>query len=89
MNACSISLHHFNYCMASFFIHVDAANEAAYELVAEPVQEPQAEEQQEETVEQAPEEVANPADLQGKPRSITLTLNLQSVIKVCTCELSF
>ena len=89
MNTCSISLHHFNYCMASFFIRVDAANEGVYELVAELVQEPQAEEQQEETVEHASEEVANPADLQGKPLSITLTLNLQSVIKLCTCALSF
>ena len=89
MSTCSISLHHFNYCMASFFIRVDAVNEAVYELVAEPVQEPQAEKQLEETVEHAPEEVANPADLQGKPRSITLTLNLQSVIKLCTCALSF
>ena len=89
MNTCSISLHHFNNCMASFFIGVDAANEAVYELVTESVQEPQAAEQHEETVEHAPEEVANPADLQGKPRSITLTLNLQSVIKVCTCALSF
>ena len=59
--------------MASFFIRVDAANEAIYELVVEPVQEPQAKEQQEETVEHASEEIANPADLQGKPRSITLT----------------
>ena len=58
--------------MASFFIRVDIANEAVYELVAEPVQEPQVEEQQEETVEHASEEDANPADLQGKPRSITL-----------------
>ena len=57
--------------MASFFIRVDAVNEAVYELVAEPVQEPQTEEQQEEAVEHASEEVANPADLQGKPRSIT------------------
>jgi len=46
-------------------------NKAIYELIAEPVQEPQAEEQQEEAVEHAPEEAANPADLQGKPRSIT------------------
>ena len=56
-----ISLHHehlyhfiapFNFCMASFFIRVDAANEAVYELVAEPVQEPPAREQQiEEAVE--------------------------------------
>ena len=63
-----------------FLIRLDATNEAVYELVAEPVQEPQAEEQQEETIEHTLEEVANPADLQGKPRSITLTLNLQSVI---------
>ena len=89
MNTYIISLHLFKYCPASFFIRVDAANEAVYELVTEPVQVPQAEEQQEETVEHAPEEVANPADLQGKPRSKTLTLNLQSVIKFCTCALSF
>ena len=57
--------------MASF-IRVDATNEAVYELVAEPVQEPQAGEQQEDAVETAPEEVVNPTDLQGKPRSITL-----------------
>ena len=77
MSTYIISLHHFNYCMASFFICVDAVNEAVYELVAEPVQEPPAGEQQiEEAVEQASEDVANPADLQGKPRSITLTLNL-------------
>ena len=73
-----------------FFLRVDAANEAVYELVAEPVQEPLAGEQQiEEAVEQALEDVVNPADLQGKPRSITLTLNLQSVIKLCACALSF
>jgi hypothetical protein len=41
-------------------------------LVAEPIQEPQAgEPQAEEAAEQATEEVANPSDLQGKPRSIT------------------
>ena len=72
MSTYIISLHHFNYCTASFFICVDAMNEAVYELVAEPVQEPQAEEQQEEAVEHAPEEAANPADLQGKPWSITI-----------------
>ena len=54
------------------FIRVDAANEVAYELIAEPVQEPQAEEQQEDAVEPAPEDLVNPADLQGKPRSITI-----------------
>ena len=64
MSTYIIPLHHFNYCMASFIIRVDAANEAVYELVAEPVQEPPAGEQQiEEAVEQAPEDVANPADL--------------------------
>ena len=56
----------------NFFIRVDAANEAAYELIAEPIQETQAGEQQEDAVEPTSEEVANPADLQGKPRSITL-----------------
>ena len=37
-------------------------------------------EQQEDAVENAPEEVANPADLQGKPRSITLTLKLMPCV---------
>ena len=59
------------------FIRVDVTNEAVYELVAEPVQEPQAGEQQEGAVENAPEEVTNPADLQGKPRSITPTFSIQ------------
>ena len=54
------------------FIRVDAANEAVHELVAEPVQEPRAGKQQEDAVEPAPEEFVNPADLQGKPRSITI-----------------
>ena len=63
--------------MAFFFIHVDAASEAIYELVAEPVQEPQTEEQQEEAVAHASDEVANPADLQGKPRSITPTFSIK------------
>ena len=58
--------------MAYFFIRVDTANEVAYELIAEPVQEPQAKEQQEDAVEHAPEDLVNPADLQGKPRSITI-----------------
>jgi hypothetical protein len=53
------------------FAHVDVANDVVYKLVAEPVQEQQAGEQQEEAVEQAPEEVTNPADLQGKLRSIS------------------
>ena len=53
-------------------IRVDAANEVACELVAEPVREPRVEEQQEDTVEPAPEDLVNPADLQGKPRSITI-----------------
>jgi len=49
-------------------------------LVAEPIQEPHVGEQQEEAGEQALEEVANPADLQGKPRSITLLLKLCNVL---------
>ena len=58
--------------MAFFFIRIDAANEAAYELIAEPIQEPQAREQQEDAGEPPCEEVADPADLQGKPQSITI-----------------
>ena len=70
------------------FIRVDAANEVVYELVAEPVQEPQAGEPQEEAGEQAPEEVANPADLQGKPRSITHNFQYINVY-LSICALSF
>ena len=62
------------------FIRVDVANEEVYELVAEPVPEPQAGEQQEGVFKNAPEEVANPADLQGKPRSITPTLKLMQCV---------
>ena len=56
------------------FIRVDTASEAVCELVAEPIPEPQAGEQQEDAVEHTPEEVTNPADLQGKPRSKSLIL---------------
>ena len=63
--------------MAFFFIRVDAANETAYELIAEPIQEPQAGEQKEDAVEPAPEGLVNPADLQGKPRSITSIFSIQ------------
>ena len=58
----------------AYFIRIDAETKVAYKLIAEPVQEPQAGEQQEDAVEHAPEEIANPADLQGKPRSISLIL---------------
>ena len=54
------------------FIRVDAANEVAYELIAEPIQEPQAGKQPEDAVEPTSEEITNPADLQGKPRNITI-----------------
>ena len=74
MSTCIISLHPFNYCMAYFFICVDVTSETVYELVAEPIQEPQVGEQQDDAVEHAPEEAANPADLQGKPRSMTFIL---------------
>ena len=60
-----------NCCMA-YFIRVYAANEAVHELIVEPVQEPRAEEQQQVAVEHAPGDLVNPADLQGKPRSITI-----------------
>ena len=61
----------------NIFICVDAANEAAYELIAEPIQELQAGEQQEDAGEHTCEEVADPADLQGKPRSITSIFSIQ------------
>ena len=60
----------------AYFIRVDAETEVAYELIAKPVQEPPAEEQQtEEAVDQVPGEITIPADLQGKPRSISLILS--------------
>ena len=66
---------HASHCVLTvawhIFIRVDAANEVAYELIAEPIQEPQAGEHQDDAVEPTSEEFANPADLQGKPRSIT------------------
>ena len=58
----------------AYFIRVDAETDVVCELVAEPIQEPQAGEQQEDAVERAPEEIVNPADLQGKPQSISLIL---------------
>ena len=59
----------------AYFIRIDAESEVAYELIAEPVQEPFAGEPQPgEVVDQAPEEATNTADLQGKPRSISLIL---------------
>ena len=64
-------------------------NEAVYELVAEPVQEPQIEEQQEEAVEHASEEVANPADLQGKPRSMTPKFIISINVYLSICAFTF
>ena len=59
----------------AYFIRIDTETEVAYELIDEPVQEPSAGEPQPgEVVDQAPEEATNPADLQGKPRSISLIL---------------
>ena len=70
-------------CIASF-ARIAADTEVSYELVAEPIQEPPAGEQQiEEAIEPAPEEVANPADLQGKPQSITLTFSIPCLSKYC------
>ena len=60
-----------------------------YELVAEPVQEQQAGKlQSKKAVKQAPEEVANPADLQGKPRSITFKFSIQCLL-YNYCEFTF
>ena len=65
----------------SYFIRVDAETEVAYELIDEPIQELQAGEQEEGAVEPTSEEVANPADLQGKPRSITHNFSIQCLSK--------
>ena len=59
-----------------YFIRGDAETEVAYELIAEPIQEPQAGEQQEGAVEPTSEVIANSADLQGKPWSITFTFSI-------------
>ena len=75
-------------CIA-YFTRVAANTEVAYELVAEPIQEPPAGEQQtEEAVEQAPEDVVNPADLQGKPRSISLIFKY-SMLYLKYCAFTF
>ena len=59
----------------AYFIRVDAETDVVYELIAGPVQEPFAGEPQlGEVIDQALEEATNPADLQGKPRSMTLIL---------------
>ena len=72
----------------AYFNHIDVETEVAYELIAGPVQEPSAGEPQPgEVVDQAPEEATNPADLQGKPRSITLNFSIQyyylSIVHLC------
>ena len=67
----------------TYFIRIDAGTEVAYELIAKPVQEPSAREPQPgEVVDQAPEEVTNPTDLQGKPRSITLNFSIQYLLYI-------
>ena len=54
-------------------LRVDVTSEVVYEIVAEPIPEPQAgEPQAKAAAEPDPEDLANPADLQGKPRSITI-----------------
>ena len=58
-------------------LRVDVTSEAVYELVAEPIQEPQAGEPRAEAAVEPDPEVANPVDLQGKPRSITSIFSIQ------------
>ena len=56
-------------------LRVDITSEAEYEIVAEPIPEPQAgEPQAKAAAEPDPEDLANPADLQGNSRSIALIL---------------
>ena len=69
----------------TYFTRVATDTEVAYELVAEPIQElPAGEQQTEEAVEQALEDVVNPANLQGKPRSISLIFKYSMLyLKYC------
>jgi hypothetical protein len=61
-----------------------------YKLVAEPVQKQQAEEQQQEApIEQAWEEVANPAELESKPCSITSNLKTMQCYLFMYCVFMF
>ena len=54
-------------------LRVDVTSKAVYEIVAEPIPEPQAgEPQAEAATEPDPKDLVNPADLQGKPRNITI-----------------
>ena len=71
--------------MASFFIRVDVTSEAVYELAVEPIQEPQAGESQTEAAVDPSPEVANSADLQGKPRCITLNFSIQYLLYILLC----
>ena len=73
----------------TYFTRVATDTEVAYELVAEPIQElPAGEQQTEEAVEQAPEDVVNPADLQGKPRIISLIFKY-SMLYLKYCAFTF
>ena len=58
----------------AYFNRIDAETKVACELIAEPIQEPQAGEPQAEAAIEPDPEVANPADWQGKPRSMTFIL---------------
>ena len=74
----------------AYFIRVDAETDVVYELIAGPVQEPFAGEPQPgEVVNQAPGEPTNPADLQGKPRCITLNFSIQFFCYIIIVHLSF
>ena len=67
----------------AYFNRIDTETEVAYELIAETVQKPSAEEPKPgEVVDQAPEEATNPADLQGKPRWITLNFSIQYLLYI-------
>ena len=72
----------------AYFIRVDTETDVVYELIAEPIQEPQAGEPQAEAAVEPDPEVANPADWQGKPRSITPTFSNQCYY-LKYCALSF
>ena len=71
-------------------LRVDVTSEAVYEIVAEPIQEQQAGEPQVEgAAEPDPEDIVDPADLQGKPRSITHKFSIYINVYLSICAFTF
>ena len=70
-------------------LRIDVTSEAVYKIVAEPIPEPQAGEPQAEAAVEPDPEIANPADLQGKPRCITLNFSIHHLLYIFIVHLGF